>query len=96
MRAHNRRHGIWELDLLYQFGAHHGVGFHLLELLPGKFAGLGNDVFRHGHLSDVVEHRRGIQRLQFGVAPPQFPAQGQCVDLDARQVVMRVLVLRLD
>ena len=73
-----------------------GMDADLLELLLGERAGLRQDVLGHGELADVVQQRRGLDALDFVGRHPQRARQARGVDLDAADVALRGVILRVD
>ena len=68
----------------------------LLELLLRQRAGLRQDVFGHGELADVVEQRRRLDALDFGVGHAEPARDAGRVDLHAADVRLRGLILGVD
>ena len=70
MGMHNGRHRIGEPHTLENFRAHNWMYLHLVELFVSQLAGLGNDVFRHGQLSNIVQQRCRLYRLHLQLIQP--------------------------
>ena len=87
------RHRIRERHSRDDVGADLRVAPDLLELFGRQRARLGDDVLGNGQLADVVEQRRGLDRLHLDVGHPECPRQRGRVNLDATDVVMRRLIL---
>ncbi len=68
----------------------------MLEFFRRQLAGLGNDVFGHRDLTDVVQQRRGAQRFHLRLAEAQFFGDLDGVSFDALQMIVRGLVLGFD
>jgi len=64
------------------------VNLHPLKFDLGKLVGLGNDVLWNGQLPDVMEQRRGMQRLKFGTGQSHATGGFGGVDADPAQVTM--------
>ena len=73
-----------------------GMNADLLELLLGERPGLREDVLGHGELADVVQQRRGLDALDLVGRHPERARQARGVDLDAADVALRGLILRVD
>ena len=73
-----------------------GMDADLLELLLRERTGLRQDVLGHGELADVVQQRRGLDALDFVARHPQRARQARGVDLDAADVALRGVILRVD
>ena len=95
MGTDDRRNRIREADLLHDLSAHDGVGFHLLELVRSKFAGLRDDVFGDREFADVVQQSGGAESFELALAQSQFFADGDGVDFDSFEMVVGGLVFCL-
>ncbi len=96
MRPHDGSHRVGKAHALQDFGAHHRVDLHLLELFAGQFSRFRDDVLRHRQLSDVVQHRGRAQRLQLRFVQAQFLADLHRVGLHPLQMIVRGVVLGLN
>ncbi len=96
MRPHDGSHRVGKAHALQNFGAHHRVDLHLLELFAGQLSGFRDDVLGHRQLSDVVQHRGRAQRFQLRFVQAQFLAHLHRVDLHALQMIVRGVILGLD
>ena len=91
-----RRHRIGERHAADDLGADLRVDADLLELLLRERSRLGEDVLGDRELADVVQERRRLHALDLGVRHAERPRQARRVDLDAPDVALRRLVLRVD
>ena len=94
--SHNRHHRVREANALKNFRAHHGMDLHLLELFRSQPSGLRNDVFRYGQLADIMQQRRGVERLEFGTFYAQFLGYLNGIDANPLQVIVSSLVFGFD
>ena len=67
MGTNDRRYRIRKLNPLQNFRSNDRMDLHLLEFFRSQPAGLGNNVFRHGQLADIVKNGGGLNRFQFQV-----------------------------
>ncbi len=72
------------------------MDFHLVELFASQLSGLRDDVLRNAELADVVKQSGGSQRLDFGGRQAKALAYFKGIDLDALEVIVRGMILRLD
>ena len=96
VRADDGSDRIRELNALQNLRAHHGMNLHLLEFFRGELAGLGDDVFRHGELADIVQQGGGAQRFHFLFGEAQFFGDFDGINAHALQVIVRSVVLGFD
>ena len=59
------------MHLLQNLCPDDGVNLHLLEFLRREFPRLGDDVLRYSEFSDVMQHRRSLQRFLLVIAQSQ-------------------------
>ena len=72
MGPHDGHHRIGKTHALQDLGADHRMDLHLLEFFRRQASRLGDDVFRHGQLANVMQKRGGMQALP--VSPPVRPS----------------------
>ena len=72
------------------------MDLHLLELFRGQLAGLGDNVLGNGQFADIMQQSRGAQRFNLLVIDFELLGNLNRVDADALQVIVRVMVFRLD
>src|ERR1700722_19829075 len=61
----NRYDRIRKSHLLKNLRPNNGMDFHPVEFLWCQFSWFRNDVFRHREFANVMQKRRGLQRLHF-------------------------------
>ena len=93
MRTHDRLDGIGELNAFQNLGANGRVDFHLFEFFGGERAGLGNDVFGHGQLANVVQQRGGAHGFHILIRQAEFTSKQSGHQLHAVQLVMGRIIL---
>ncbi len=76
--------------------AYNRVDLHDFELFRGQLARFVDDAFRHCKLADVMQQRSRFDCLYLVLAQIKCLAQLSHVDTHAQQMIVRVMVLRLD
>src|SRR5262245_52147973 len=72
------------------------VHLHLLPFVRRQWAGLGENVLRHGELADVVQQRSDFDRLPVEVGHVDPACQRRGVVLNTLDVTTAAFVLRLN
>ena len=93
VRFHDGRHGIREIHLLENLGAHQRMDFHLLEFLRRQFTGFGDDVLRHGQLPDVMQQRGGSEGVQLFFGKAHLLADLDRIMLHPPEMLVSSLIL---
>ena len=96
MRPDDGCNRVRELDAFEDLGPDDRMDLHLFELLRRQFAGLGDDVFRNGKLSDVMQDGGGSQGFHLRAANAHLLTERRRINLHALQVVMGGGILGLD
>ena len=96
MRTNDRNHGVRKFHALQNFGAHHWMDFHLLELGSRQLARFGNNGFRDRQFPDVVQNGGGGQSFQLLLRKAQILADLDGIELHALQMIVRSVILGVD
>ena len=68
----------------------------LVKFFRRQRARLGEDVLRYGELADVVQQRRGLDAADVVLGHAERAREANRVHLDAADMVVRGLILRVD
>src|SRR6185369_12290735 len=96
MMSNDRHDRVREIDSFENLRTDDGVDLHLLELGGGEFAGLVENVIRHGDLADIVQQCPGVERLDFQIVQPEVLRETGCIHLDPVNVIVSNFVLGVD
>jgi hypothetical protein len=91
-----RRDRIRKRHAADDFGADLRMNPDLLEFFLGQRPWFREDVLGHRQLADVVQQRGGLDALDLGFGHAKRARQPRGVDLDAPDVALRGLILRVD
>ena len=93
----DRHDGIREFDHRQDVGADRRMTLHHLELGRRELSRFVQDVLGHRQLADVVQQRRGSDRLQLHIVrDAERVSEAEGIVLDPPDVIARDLILRVD